>query len=147
MISFRMRNGGDSGEANGNEGAVFCGKTQLESPEQSDLCSKIQTSRDATRRQLFAPERDDDLFVAAPEDDAAVFDSLDRHLVDLRPDLQTELLTFGHCLAVDDREFGVAIERDRTDKERSLRNFTLVGSSARNFSGRFPADRPKWTAR
>jgi hypothetical protein len=28
----------------GNEIAVFCGKTQLESPEQSDLGSRIQAS-------------------------------------------------------------------------------------------------------
>src|SRR5438477_11462247 len=98
-------------------------------------------------RLLFAAKRDDDLFVAASKDYPTILNSLDRDLVNLSADLQAKLLAFRHRLAVDDREARGAIERDGADEECARRNFTLVCSARRNFSGWFPANRPKWTSR
>src|SRR5207302_9569025 len=91
--------------------------------------------------------RNDDLFVAAFKNYPAIFNSLDRNLVNLSADLEAELLTFRHGLAIDDRETRGAIERDGGDEKCARWNFTLVGSAGRNFSGWFPANRPKWTPR
>src|SRR5207302_35108 len=58
---------------------------------------------------LFAAKRNDDLFVAAFKNYPAIFNSLDRNLVNLSADLEAELLTFRHGLAMDDRETPGAI--------------------------------------
>src|SRR5262249_46969904 len=62
-------------------------------------------------------------------------------------DLQAELPTFFHRFAVDDREARRTVEGDATDEKCARRNFTLVCPTGRNFSGRFPANRPKWASR
>ena len=83
----------------GNNVAAFYGKTQLESPEQSDLGSRFRASgcvAVAARRWLFSAKRHHDLFVAASEDYPAVFDSFDRDLIDLSANLETKLLAFAH---------------------------------------------------
>lgn len=80
----------------------------------------------AKRRQLFATQRDDDFLVLATEDHAAVFDSLDRNMINLGADLETELLPFRHRFAVDDRKMGGAIESDAGDKESAGRNWTFA---------------------
>src|SRR5207253_5620741 len=95
----------------------------------------------------LAPERHDDFFVAASENYPAVLDSPDSDLINLGTDLQPKLLAFRHRFAVDDGVPRGAVERNGGDDERTGRNFALVGSARRNFSGRFPAYRPKWTSR
>src|SRR5260370_25378515 len=100
--------------------------------------------RPAAIGRLLAAKRDDDLFVAAAKNYPAIFDSFDHDLVNLRSDLETKLLAFLHRFAVDDRETRAAVERDGADEKCARRNFTLVRSACRNFSARFPADRPKW---
>ena len=96
---------------------------------------------------LFAAKRNDDLFVAAFKNYPAILNSLDRNLVNLSADLEAELLTFRHGLAIDDRETRGATERDRGDEKCARWNFTLVGSACRNFSSWFPGNRLKWTPR
>src|SRR2546430_1326780 len=107
---------------------------------------KRPTLRIAKRLHLFATKRDDDLFVATAENYAAIFDPLDRDLINLGADLKSECLTFRHGFTIDDREVRGAVERDGADNKCARRNFALVGSARRNFSGWFPADRPKWTS-
>ena|SRR5437870_10654579 len=107
----------------------------------------LNVARGAVDPPLFAAKGDHDLFVAASENYPAIFDSLDHDLIDLRADLEAKLLAFGHRFAVDDRETSSAVERDGADEKCARRNFTLISSARRNFSGRFPANRPKWTSR
>ncbi len=95
---------------------------------------------------LFPAKRHHDFFVAASEDYPAIFDSLDRDLIDLSANLKTKLLAFAHRFAVDDGKAGGAIERNGADDECAGWNFTLIASAAGNFSGWLPANRPKRTA-
>src|SRR5438270_7582333 len=95
---------------------------------------------------LFPAKWNDNLFVAASENNAAIFDSLDRDLIDLSANLETKLLAFPHGFAVDNRKAGGAIERDGADDECAGWNFALIGSAAGNFAGRLPANWPKWAA-
>src|SRR5260370_25333053 len=95
----------------GKEVAAFYGKTQLESSEQSDLCSRIRTcmmaglatltsrvgstaNRDG--RRLSTPQRHHDLFVVARQNYLAGLDSLDHDVVDLGAHLGSELLSSPH---------------------------------------------------
>src|SRR5260370_15362589 len=127
----------------GKEVAAFYGKTQLESSEQSDLCSRIRTgmmaglatltsrvgstaNRDG--RRLSTPQRHHDLFVVARQNYLAVLDSLDHDLVNLCTDLEAELLTFLHRFAIDDGKMRAAIDRDRANDECSAPNFALFCS-------------------
>src|SRR5437660_1293146 len=95
---------------------------------------------------LFPAKWNDNLFVAASENNAAIFDSLDRDLIDLSANLETKLLAFAHRFAVDNRKASGAIERNGTDYECTGRNFALIGSAAGYFSSWLPAKGPKWAA-
>lgn len=85
--------------------------------------------RTAMRLQLFAPERDRDFFVVATQNYLAVFNSLDRDLINLSAELKAEDLTFRHGLAIDDRKASCAFDSDAGDEERPWRNLALVGSA------------------
>jgi hypothetical protein len=79
---------------------VFCEQTQFESSKQSRLGSRIQTSPKPNWRlatdQLFPSQRDGDFFVVAAKNYLAVFNPLDRDLINLSAELEAELLAFSH---------------------------------------------------
>jgi hypothetical protein len=62
---------------------------QQDSDEKTDSASLRMTAE-----LLFATQRNDDFFVTAAENYAAVFDSLNCHLINLGANLETELLAF-----------------------------------------------------
>ena len=99
-------------------------------------------------RELFAPQWDDDFLAAPPlQDDAAILDRLERDLVSMSAQLQTELLAFFHDPAVDDGEARSALEGDggkRKGRDRNIRAAGVVlGSCARDPGGWDPTDGPK----
>src|SRR4051794_9924588 len=103
-------------------------------------------NRGERTRRLSAVKRNDDLLVAAAEDNLAVLDRFDRELVGLVAHLQSEDLAFVHHFAVDDRVTSAAIDRDRADEKRARRDilrgvFALCGG--RDFARWSPADRPE----
>src|SRR5438105_15289841 len=106
-----------------------------------------EAHRPLPRLRLLAAKRNDDLFVAAFKNYPAIFNSLDRNLVNLSADLEAALLTFRHGLAIDDRETRGAIERDGGDEKCARWNFTLVGSAGRDLSGRYQSHRATRTYR
>lgn len=79
---------------------VFCEQTQFESSKQSRLGSRIQASPKPNWRlatdQLFSPQRDDDFFVVTAKNYLAVFNPLDRDLINLSAELEAKLLAFSH---------------------------------------------------
>src|SRR5256885_13386097 len=97
--------------------------------------------------RLLPAERNDDFLVATGENDAAVFDRLDRELVSLVAQLQTKHLTFLHRFAVDDREARALIQGDGANHESRRQNVgTAVFGRGLRASDRLPADGPKWIA-
>src|SRR5438105_12389877 len=96
------------------------------------FAEKLNWNRSGASRkaiELFPTQGNDDLFVAAAENYAAIFDSLHCDLVNLRADLKTKYLSLGHRFTVDDCKARRAIERDRADEECARRNFTLISSA------------------
>src|SRR6516164_1651572 len=73
----------------------------------------------------------------------AVFDSLDRDLMNSTADLQSELLAFAHDSTIDDGVTGFRIDNNCGNDEcgRGNRRSMLA---LRQFRSRFPSDRPKW---
>src|SRR3977135_1998293 len=60
--------------------------------------------RGARLLPLLAAKRNDDFFIAAPEDYATILDCLDRNLIGLGADLQSKLLACLHCFSINDCE-------------------------------------------
>src|SRR5438034_10116816 len=56
----------------------------------------------AASEELFPAQRDDDFLLSSNQDHVAVFNTLDRNLMNSAADLQPELLAFAHYSAVDD---------------------------------------------
>src|SRR4029077_4953596 len=70
------------------------------------------------RNELFPAQRDDDFLLSSNKDHVAVFDSLDRDLMNGTADLQSELLTFAHYPAIDDGVTIFRIENNCRNDER-----------------------------
>ena len=64
------------------------------------------------RKGLFPTQCDDDFLLSANKDHVAVFDRLDRDLMNSAADLQSELLAFTHYSAIDDGVTAFRIENN-----------------------------------
>src|SRR5437764_10308838 len=95
-------------------------------------------------RRLFPAQRHHNFLVASDQDNVAVFDRLDRYLMNGAADLQSELLTFAHDSAIDDGVTSFRIENDCRNDEGRSRNSGSGVLIFGQFGGGFPSNRPKW---
>ena len=123
----------------GSPGISIAGKGKVERSRRFHRALQSESSTVSCR--LFAPQRHRNFGTLISEDDLAILNRPERHVINIFAELQAKLLALLHDLAIQDRIARSCAHRDRSQGERAGRQ---VRAGSRDFRPRpLPTDRPE----